>query len=369
MDTRESFRPTTVLVTGGAGFIGSNLVRWLLEHEPDVTVVNLDLLTYAGNLESLTDVSATHGSKGDGRYYFVRGDIRDPEAVAGLLAGTALDASDGRRIPAVDAVLHLAAESHVDRSITGPAEFVSTNVQGTLNLLERTRAELAARPRPFRFVNVSTDEVYGSLAPDDPPFTELNPLSPNSPYSASKAGADCLVRAYAETFGLPCLTTRCSNNYGPFQFPEKLIPLMITRALGGDRLPVYGDGMNVRDWLHVTDHASAIWAVCCRGRLDHQVYNIGGQSEVPNIEVVRTILELLGRPDSLITYVKDRLGHDRRYAIDISRIRTTLGWVPSHSFRDGLAATVEWYVGNTQWWRRVQSEAYRASQAYLDHPS
>jgi dTDP-glucose 4,6-dehydratase len=244
----------------------------------------------------------------------------------------------------------------------GPAEFVSTNVQGTLNLLESSRRELAARPRPFRFVNVSTDEVYGSLGPGDPAFTERHPLMPNSPYSASKAGADCLVRAYTETFKLPCLTTRCSNNYGPYQFPEKLIPLMITRALGDQPLPIYGDGLNVRDWLHVDDHASAIWSVCTRGHLEDEVYNIGGESEVPNIEVVRSILRQLGKPDSLLTYVTDRLGHDRRYAMDIRHIRERLGWAPSRTFDEGLRETVRWYVANEAWWRRVQSEAYKASR-------
>jgi dTDP-glucose 4,6-dehydratase len=350
------FHPRTVLVTGGAGFIGSNLVRWILEHEPEVTVVNLDALTYAGNLESLTDVQERFGADGEGRYHFVHGDIRDGELVASLLAGSA-----GTAAP--DAVLHLAAESHVDRSIMGPAEFVATNVQGTLNLLDRARHELRERPRPFRFVNVSTDEVYGSLGPSDPAFTEENPLAPNSPYSASKAGADCLVRAYKETFHLPCLTTRCSNNYGPYQFPEKLIPLMITRALGDQPLPVYGDGMNVRDWLHVRDHASAIWTVCTKGRLEDEVYNIGGQAEVPNITVVKTLLAILGKPESLISYVTDRPGHDRRYAMDITRIGERLGWRPQHTFEQGLRETVEWYVANERWWRRVQSEAYRASQA------
>ena len=361
--TPAPFLPRVVLVTGGAGFIGSNLVRWLLRHEPTVHVINVDLLTYAGNLESLTDVSTAHGPEGDGRYFFVRADIRDASTIAALLRGSATETATGRQVPAPDAILHLAAESHVDRSIMGPAEFVSTNVQGTLTLLECARWELAERPRPFRFVNVSTDEVYGSLGPDDPGFTEEHPLEPNSPYSASKAGADCLVRAYKETFGLPCLTTRCSNNYGPYHFPEKLIPLMITRALGDQPLPVYGDGLNVRDWLFVTDHASAIWAVCTRGRLEDEVYNIGGESEVPNITVVKTILALLGKPESLITYVTDRLGHDRRYAMDISRIRDRLGWTPSRDFEQGLRETVEWYVANEQWWRRVQSEAYKASQA------
>ena len=357
------FRPRSVLLTGGAGFIGSNLVRWLLGHEPRLQVVNLDLLTYGGNPESLGDVVERHGQEGSGRYYFVAGDIRDATLVGSLLRGSAVEPGTRRPIPPPDAILHLAAESHVDRSILGPAEFVSTNVQGTLTLLECARVELSERPREFRFVNVSTDEVYGSLGPDDPPFTERHPLEPNSPYSASKAGADCLVRAYTETFGLPCLTTRCSNNYGPYQFPEKLIPLMITRALGDQPLPVYGDGLNVRDWLHVTDHASAIWAVCTRGLLEDEVYNIGGESERPNIEVVRKLLGILGKPQSLISYVNDRLGHDRRYAMDISRIRSRLGWEPAHTFEAGLHDTVEWYVANERWWRRVQTEAYRASRA------
>ena len=361
--THEAFVPRVVLVTGGAGFIGSNLVRWLLDNVPSLVVINVDLLTYAGNLESLADVIGRHGSDGDGRYYFVRADIRDAATLSGILRGAATEIGSGRRIPAPDAILHLAAESHVDRSIMGPAEFVSTNVQGTLALLESTRGELAERPRPFRFVNVSTDEVYGSLGATDPAFTEAHPLAPNSPYSASKAGADCLVRAYKETFGIPCLTTRCSNNYGPYHFPEKLVPLMITRALGDEALPVYGDGLNVRDWLYVTDHASAIWAVCTRGYLEDEIYNIGGESEVPNITVVKTILSLLGKPESLIRYVKDRPGHDRRYAMDITRIRTRLGWSPSRTFEQGLRETVEWYVANQEWWRRVQSEAYKASQA------
>ena len=361
--TASSFSPRTVVVTGGAGFIGSNLVRWLLANEPDVAVINLDALTYAGNLESLADVRDRHGPAGDGRYYFVHGDIRDAEHVSRLLAGTGTEPGTGRALPPPDAILHLAAESHVDRSIMGPAAFVSTNVQGTLTLLECTRGELQQRPRPFRFVNVSTDEVYGSLGPDDPAFTERHPLAPNSPYSASKAGADCLVRAYVETFGLPCLTTRCSNNYGPYHFPEKLIPLMITRALSDQPLPVYGDGQNVRDWLHVTDHASAIWAVCTTGRIEDEVYNIGGRAEMRNIDVVKLLLRELGKPESLITYVNDRLGHDRRYAMDNTRISTQLGWEPRYTFERGIRETVRWYVENQEWWKRVQSEAYRASQA------
>jgi dTDP-glucose 4,6-dehydratase len=356
------FRPATVLVTGGAGFIGSNLVRWLLRTERDVAVIVLDALTYAGNLESLADVFAAHGPTGDARLFFVRGDIRDAPLAATMMRGGGTETETSRRLPPVDAVLHLAAESHVDRSILGPAEFVATNVQGTLNLLEATRQELKDRPREFRFVDVSTDEVYGSLGSNDPAFTELTPLAPNSPYSASKAGADCLVRAYGETFHLPVLTTRCSNNYGPFQFPEKLIPLMITRALQDQPLPVYGDGRNVRDWLFVDDHAEAIWRVCLAG-VPGRVYNIGGNAERHNIDVVTLILEALGKPRSLIQYVTDRPGHDRRYAMDITTINRQLGWAPRVTFEKGLEQTVGWYLNNRAWWERVRSQAYRATRS------
>jgi len=355
------FHPACVLVTGGAGFIGSNFVRWILAEDPAVHVINLDLLTYAGNLESLDDVVRQHGADGDGRYHFVRADIRDADAVTTQLRGNGLST-----LPPVDAIVHFAAESHVDRSIMGPAAFVDTNVQGTLALLEACRAELAREPRPFRFLHVSTDEVYGTLGPADPAFTESTPLAPNSPYSASKAGSDLLVRSYVETFGFPALITRCSNNYGPYQFPEKLIPLMLTRALADEPLPVYGDGRNVRDWLFVTDHVAALWRVLTAGTTG-RVYNVGGENEVRNIDVVRTLLGLLGKPDSLIRFVKDRPGHDRRYAMDITRIRGELGWEPQYSFADGLRSTVEWYLGNTAWWQRVLSEAYRAASAmYID---
>jgi dTDP-glucose 4,6-dehydratase len=242
----------------------------------------------------------------------------------------------------------------------GPGLFVETNVKGTLTLLEACRAELAAERRPFRFLHVSTDEVYGSLGSHDPAFSETTPLAPNSPYSASKAASDLLVRAYVETFDLPALITRCSNNYGPYQFPEKLIPLMLTRALRGEALPVYGDGMNVRDWLHVDDHAEALWRVLQDGELG-TVYNIGGENEIPNIVVVRRLLALLGKPESLIRFVADRPGHDRRYAMDTSRLRTALGWRPRRDFAAGLGATVEWYLSHRTWWERVLSEAYRAA--------
>jgi len=350
-----TFAPSCVLVTGGAGFIGSNFIRWLLERAPGVQVINLDLLTYAGNLESLEDCA--------GRYYFLRADVRDFETVSRVLAGDASETRPGGRpIPAPDCVVHMAAESHVDRSIMGPALFVDTNVRGTLTLLEACRGELARRKQPFRFLQVSTDEVYGSLGPTDPAFTETTPLAPNSPYSASKASADLLVRSYVETFDFPAMITRCSNNYGPYQFPEKLIPLMITRALADQPLPVYGDGLNVRDWLHVEDHASAIWDVLGRGQLG-EVYNIGGSAELPNVDVVRTLLRVLGKPESLIRYVTDRPGHDRRYAMNTERIGRELGWRPRHRFESGLEATVRWYVDHRRWWERVLSEAYRASSA------
>ncbi len=349
-----------LLVTGGAGFIGSNFVRWVLERHPQVHIVNLDLLTYAGNLESLADVAAQHGPDGDGRYRFVHGDIRDFALVASLLAGEA----EG---PA-DAVVHFAAESHVDRSIMGPMAFVETNVTGTLAMLEACRADLLRWPRDFRFIHVSTDEVYGTLAPDDPPFTETTPLAPNSPYAASKAASDLIVRAYPETFGLPAIITRCSNNYGPYQFPEKLIPLMITRALRDEALPLYGDGQQVRDWIHVEDHAEALWTVLTRGT-PGRVYNIGGKSERANLAVVKKILSALGKPESLIEYVTDRLGHDRRYAIDNTYIQDELGWKPRHAFDEGLAETVRWYVEHRSWWERVLSEAYRAANSLYLAPT
>jgi dTDP-glucose 4,6-dehydratase len=363
------FRPECLLVTGGAGFIGSNFVRWVLKNDPHVVVVNLDLLTYAGNLESLADVAAEHGAAGDGRYFFLHADIRDVETLATVLRGTARETVPAgltaRTVPSPSAVVHMAAESHVDRSIMGPAVFVDTNIRGTLTLLEAIRAELPTRSRDLRFVHVSTDEVYGTLGPDDPPFTERTPLAPNSPYSASKAGSDLLVRAYVETFQFPALITRCSNNYGPYQFPEKLIPLMITRALRDETLPVYADGLNIRDWIHVEDHSAALWAVVQKGSVG-SLYNIGGDSQMKNIDVVRLVLRALGKPESLIRFVPDRPGHDRRYAVDSSRIKRDLGWRPSRSFHVGLRETIQWYCANEPWWNRVLTEAYRtAASMYL----
>ena len=324
-----------ILVTGGAGFIGANHVRWLLDHTDD-RVVNLDALTYAGNLENLA------GVEGNPRYRFVRGDVRDAELVRRIMVEER-----------IEAVVHFAAESHVDRSIEGPRVFLETNVLGTQVLLDAAREAGVAR-----FVQVSTDEVYGSLGPDEPAFTEEHPLRPNSPYSASKAAADLLCRAYHRTFGLPVTITRCSNNYGPYQFPEKLIPLMIANALERKPLPVYGDGRNVRDWLFVEDHCRAVDLVMRRGR-PGEVYNIGGGNEMENIAIVRLLLELLGRDESLITFVTDRPGHDRRYAIDATKLREELGWEPRHDFATGIRATVDWYLAHREWWERVRSGAYR----------
>jgi dTDP-glucose 4,6-dehydratase len=341
-----------LLVTGGAGFIGANFVLdWLANAgEP---VVNLDALTYAGNADNLAALA------GDARHRFVRGDIGDRALVDALLA---------EHRPR--AIVHFAAESHVDRSILGPGAFIETNVRGTFTLLEAARAHLAGQPAEaraaFRFLHVSTDEVYGALGPDDPPFTETHPHRPNSPYAASKAASDHLVRAWFHTYGLPVLTTNCSNNYGPFHFPEKLIPLMIVNALAGKPLPVYGDGRQVRDWLHVRDHCSAIRAVLERGR-PGETYNIGGGNERTNLQIVQRICELLDelRPDPagprarLITHVADRPGHDRRYAIDTRKIGAELGWRPAETFETGLRKTVQWVLDHPDWMARVQSGAYR----------
>jgi len=323
-----------VLVTGGAGFIGANFIRFLLEARPGCKIVNYDALTYAGNLENVADLEAT------GRHAFIKGDVCDGEKVLAVL-----------REHGVDTIIHFAAESHVDRSILSGAEFVRTNVLGTQTLLEA-----AMQAEVGRFVMVSTDEVYGSLGQDGL-FTEESSLAPNSPYSASKAGADLLCRAYHHTFGLSVVVTRCSNNYGPYQFPEKLIPLMISKALAGEALPVYGDGLNVRDWIHVQDHCAAVLAAAERGR-PGEVYNVGASNEWPNIEIVKTILKLLGCPESLIRYVKDRPGHDRRYAIDSSKARRELGWAPRVEFGEGLRQTVAWYLDHKPWWRNVISGEY-----------
>ena len=369
MTPPDAFRPGAVLVTGGAGFIGANLVRHLLRERPALRVIVLDLLTYAGTAESLADVEAEHGADGDGRYAFVHGDILDGALVERLLSGAGRGVAAGRLLPRPDAILHLAAESHVDRSIIAAAPFVATNVQGTVTLLEAARAELARAPRPFRFVHIGTDEVYGPLDLDQPPVDEAAPLRPSSPYAASKAAADCFVRAYVQTHGLPAVLTRCSNNYGPYQFPEKLIPLMIVRAIRGEPLPVFGDGLHVRDWIHADDHAAALLTVLERGRAG-ALYNIGAGTELENLAVVRRLLALLARPESLIRFVPDRPGHDRRYALDASLIRSELGWRPRHRFEDGLADTVAWYLDHHEWWERVLNEAYRTTNAlYLAPPA
>jgi len=345
----DQFSPRSILVTGGAGFIGSNFIHSFMTRNPDCRVVNLDILTYAGNLENLKGVEKNPA------YRFVKGDIGDAAVVAGLLADEK-----------IDSVIHFAAESHVDRSITGPEIFVRTNVLGTQVLLEESRKHWQAGRVPgFRFLQVSTDEVYGSLG-DTGFFTEETPLAANSPYSASKAGADLLVRAYCETFGMPTLNTRCSNNYGPYHFPEKLIPLMIRNIIHRQPLPVYGDGLNVRDWLHVKDHSIAIETVLKGGR-PGGIYNIGGNNEWKNIDIVHLVCDLLdGRLDrkpgenrGLITFVKDRPGHDRRYAIDATKMRKELGWEPSYTFELGIAETIDWYLANQPWVEQVTSGAYR----------
>ncbi|MDD1504948.1 dTDP-glucose 4,6-dehydratase [Lysinibacillus sp. CNPSo 3705] len=323
-----------ILVTGGAGFIGSNFVNYMVDKYPQYSIVNVDALTYAGNLENLKQC------EGKPNYQFVKADITDAETMDKLVG-------DG-----VDAVINFAAESHVDRSITNPGIFVQTNIQGTQVLLDA-----AKKYNINKYIQVSTDEVYGSLG-EDGYFTEQTPLSPNSPYSASKAGADFLVLAYHETFGLPVNITRCSNNYGPFHFPEKLIPLMIINALNGKKLPVYGDGKNVRDWLHVTDHCSAIDLVLHKGVIG-EVYNVGGHNEKTNLEVVKEILKQLDKPESLIQYVEDRLGHDRRYAIDPTKLQQELGWEPKYSFETGLKETVQWYLDNQDWWENIISGDYQ----------
>jgi dTDP-glucose 4,6-dehydratase len=325
-----------ILVTGGAGFIGSNFVRMVLAEHKDVFVVNLDKLTYAGNLENLT------GFLDNKKHKFVRGDICDGGLVERLIEEHK-----------IDSIVNFAAESHVDRSITGPKVFIETNVTGTLTLLQAARDQNIQR-----FLHISTDEVYGALGPDGL-FTEETPLSPNSPYSASKAAADHLVRAFGHTWGLKWNITRCSNNYGPYQFPEKMIPLMINNALSDKDLPVYGDGLYVRDWIYVHDHCTAIWKVLTEAE-PNEVFNIGGCNEKANLEVIGIILERLGKPKSLIKHVKDRPGHDRRYAIDASKIQKKLGWQPSVTFEEGIRATIDWYLANKQWLSRVVSGDYQS---------
>jgi len=337
-----------ILVTGGAGFIGSNFVQYMLDQYEDILLVNLDALTYAGNLDNLTAV------QNDPRYVFVKGDIRDRALIEQLFITYGFDT-----------VVNFAAESHVDRSITEPEIFLTTNIIGTQTLLDVAKKNWKTDPddkysREFKegvkFLQVSTDEVYGALGPTGM-FTETTPLSPNSPYSASKTGADLIVRAYHETYGMPVNITRCSNNYGPYQFPEKLIPLMINNCRNDKALPVYGDGMQIRDWLYVEDHCSAIRTVLEKGKIG-EVYNVGGNNEKANIEIVKLIIKKLGKSEDLITYVKDRPGHDRRYAIDNTKITTELGWSPKYVFEEGMEKTVNWYLENLDWMERITSGDY-----------
>lgn len=325
-----------IIVTGGAGFIGSNFARYVLDTHAESEVVVLDALTYAGNLASLKDL------EGNPRFSFVHGNILDVELVDGLFASA-------------DACVHFAAESHVDRSISDPGVFVRTNVEGTMVLLEA-----AKKHHLKRFVHVSTDEVYGSLGPTGL-FSEETPIAPNSPYSASKASSDLLARAYYETFGLPVMITRCSNNYGPYQFPEKLIPFFISNLLAGKQVPVYGDGLNVRDWLHVEDHCQAIDLVLRKG-LPGEVYNIGGNNERTNMEITKLLIEKLGKDESSIKYVQDRPGHDKRYAIDAAKIRRDLGWNPKYNFETGIAQTIAWYLDNRDWWEPLVNRGLDAKR-------
>ena len=325
---------TKILITGGAGFIGSNFVSYMLDKYDDYQIVNLDSLTYCGNLENLTEI------EDNPNYTFCKGDITDKELVFKITSD-------------VDYIINFAAESHVDRSIEDPEIFIKSNVLGTQVLLDA-----AKKYGVKKYLQVSTDEVYGSLGKTGY-FREDTPLAPNSPYSASKASADLMVRAYNKTFDLPVNITRCSNNYGPYQFPEKLIPLMISNALEDKPLPVYGDGLNIRDWLHVYDHCSAIDLVLHKGKIG-EIYNIGGNNEKKNIEIVKLILQNLDKPESLIKFVKDRLGHDKRYAIDSSKIQTELGWIPKYTFETGIAETIKWYLDNREWWERIKSGEYMA---------
>lgn len=339
-----------LLITGGLGFIGSNLIRYILEKYPQYKVINLDAETYAGHRENVADL------EGNPRYTFVKGRIEDKNLVDSIVSGA--------KFGQVDGIINVAAETHVDRSITDPSVFVHTNVLGTQVLLEAAfeygMRQNGGKPR-IRFVNVSTDEVYGSLGPTGF-FTEETPLQPNSPYSSSKAGSDLLCRAYFHTYGLPVMITRCSNNYGPFQHPEKLIPFFINSLLNGKQVPVYGDGLNVRDWLHVEDHCQAIDLAFQTG-VPGEVYNIGGNNERTNMQITRLILSKMGKGDEMIKYVEDRLGHDKRYAIDSTKIQRELGWKPKHTFETGIVSTIDWYLSNTTWLQSVVKHADHAPQA------
>lgn len=324
-----------LLVTGGAGFIGSNFIRYWFKNNPDDLIVNLDLLTYAGNLASLKDV------ENNPNYKFIQGDIANPAVVAEAIKG-------------VDLIVHFAAESHVDRSIKNSADFVRTNIEGTRILLEAARAAGGSDGKGIRFHHISTDEVFGSLSSDDASFNEKTPYDPRSPYSASKAAADHLVRAYWHTYGLPITISNCSNNYGPYQYPEKLIPLFITNLLEGKKVPVYGEGKNIRDWIHVDDHNRGVEFIIKKGKIG-ETYCLGGNGEKTNLEITKMILELMGQGEEMIEYVADRLGHDLRYAIDFTKAKEELGWEPQIDFKEGLRQTVEWYKDNRNWWEKLKN--------------
>jgi len=325
-----------LLVTGGCGFIGSNFIRYFLKTYPEASLINVDKLTYAGNLENLSDLSRFP------RYHFIRGDIAEESLMEDLIK------------KGVDAIVNFAAESHVDRSIENPSAFMKTNIFGTFVLLETLRKVFTGQK--IRFLHISTDEVYGSLG-EKGAFTEGTPLAPNSPYSASKTSADMMVRAYHHTYGIPAIITRCSNNYGPYQFPEKLIPLMISNAMEDKELPIYGDGLQIRDWIYVEDHCRALDLVLRQAKAG-EVYNIGGRSEKTNLDVAKTILDRLGKPHSLIRFVADRPGHDRRYAIDFSKIERELGWTPKISFEEGIGLTIRWYQDHREWWKKIKTGEY-----------
>jgi len=346
----DNFTPENILVTGGAGFIGSNFIRHLLSSNSDVVITNLDALTYAGSQLGLVSY------EDDERYEFVQGSITDNALITTIL-----------RTKEIDTVVHFAAESHVDRSITGPEAFIDTNIVGTFRLLDAARSVWGDNLASRRFLHVSTDEVYGTLSATDPAFTETTPFAPNSPYAASKASSDMLARSYFHTYGFPVITTNCSNNYGPFQFPEKLIPLMIVNALAGKPLPIYGDGQQVRDWLYVDDHCAAISRAISAGELG-KTYNVGGNNEMPNMDIAHSICDLLDelqpRSDTRsyreqIEFVEDRPGHDRRYAVDASRIANELGWTPSESFATGIRKTVDWYLKNSEWLEAIKTEQHQ----------
>lgn len=335
-----------VLITGGLGFIGSNLIKYIFKNSPQTRIINLDAVTYAGHMENLSDI------ENDERYKFVKGRIEDKELVESIVSG--------ERFGKIDGIINVAAETHVDRSIADPSVFVHSNVLGTQTLLESAFVHGKQGEKwTIRYVQVSTDEVYGSLGATGY-FTEETPLTPNSPYSSSKAGADLLCRAYFHTYGMPVVITRCSNNYGPYQHPEKLIPLFIMNALAGRQVPVYGDGLNVRDWLHVEDHCQAIWLAFEKGAAG-EVYNVGGNNERRNIEITKLILKELGKSEDLIKYVEDRLGHDRRYAIDSAKIQKELGWKPQHTFESGIHQTIKWYLDNQTWLEAVSNHSHKES--------